>query len=83
LIGAAEKAGASVVAYGPLGSETVDLAVKIFTRRLGVTVKNWRAANVIQESNQDLNKINRREAREPSRQKLMKKNSAVRDKLFE
>jgi len=39
LIGAAEKAGAKFVVYGPLSSETVDLIVKIFTQKTGVMVE--------------------------------------------
>ena len=33
LIAAAEKAGAKVVVYGPLSSETVTLVVNIFTKK--------------------------------------------------
>ena len=49
LIDAAKKAGAKVVVYGPLGSETGVSVVKIFTQKTGVIVENWLAASKILE----------------------------------
>jgi len=63
LIGAAEKAGAKVVVYAPLSSETVNLGVNIFTKRNLVPAKNRHASTrVSHKAAQDLDPLSRREA---------------------
>jgi hypothetical protein len=63
LIGAAQKAGAKVVVYGPQSSETVDLVVNIFTKRNLVLAENRHApTKASHKAAQDLDPMNWREA---------------------
>jgi len=63
LIGAAEKAGAKVVVYAPLSSETVNLVVNIFTKKNFVLAENRHApTKASHKAAQDLDPMSRKEA---------------------